>query len=519
MTIEVANIHTDLYQNQKLKEIADVINSGGVGVDSSKMLPNGYSYELDATTGSLKLKKGNEVIARQNSDGSWFKTSVSTGVGSLHLGGGESSDPAHSLSSIGQNIGFKNEAFNATPEAAVVWFPPWQGLSGDIGTEYPATYLKFEALQTAYAPNGIALTDGVAYDFITTMSLNLCIAAVTTKTNENYSGKITNIIRSYPKGIDLHVSSRTVNLTAGQVFTIEYPSLYFARNGDQLRLIMQKEDGQPLQVVRGSMNSHPWRTLRARVFSDVRLDEKVTKSADGLMRKEDKAKIDEVLPVVLKGNFYTAYDFLPTITLNGSTVVTEKYNALFITTQNLNAFSTNPTDGEHVGIQGFATSSTNNGYITMHFPSSTFPDSSGFTTRVWFKTPSTFDNTAYVNTLGTFTTASSMTHRAGLIIEGNKAFGGEVIASVSSEKGTEYTLSADTWYIGKFELLSDGKFKASLFSDSGSLLFSYTSTNVMTKQSVYGLKMHSKTTTANIHMGSVDLIDFAANISANRVMV
>lgn len=229
-------------------------------------LPSGYRYELNETSGALELWKGGEIVATQSPDGSWFKTSVSTGVGSIHLGG-DSGNSVHSVSSVGQNVGFKNEAFNATPGAAIVWFPPWQGASADLNSINAPTYLELGALQSAFAPNGIAQVTGTAYDFTTTITTNLCIASVTARANEAYTGKLTNIIRS-SKGVDLHVSSSDVSLTAGQDFTIDYPSLYFARVGDVLRLIIQKDDGQPLQVMRGTTNSQPWRTLRVRTFVD-----------------------------------------------------------------------------------------------------------------------------------------------------------------------------------------------------------------------------------------------------------
>lgn len=58
---------------------------GGGGAGSS--LPSPYSFSVDETSGALVLNKDGEPIAIQNEDGSWFKTAVSTGVGSLHLGG------------------------------------------------------------------------------------------------------------------------------------------------------------------------------------------------------------------------------------------------------------------------------------------------------------------------------------------------------------------------------------------------------------------------------------------------
>ena len=234
-------------------------------------LPDGYEHKVDSATGSLQLWKGAELIATQNTDGSWFKTAVSTGVGSLHLGGGDSSDPAHSISSAGQNVVFKNEAFASNPSMQVVWFPAgWQGLSPELSSVVPATLLRFGVLESARAANGATSgAGGVDYDFTTRMDTNLCISAVTVRTHETIVNQvITNVITT-DIGIEVHRSSRVVTCMAGNTFTIEYPSLYFARSGDELRLQMLKSNGQPLKVRAGTVRTNePWRTLRARYFFD-----------------------------------------------------------------------------------------------------------------------------------------------------------------------------------------------------------------------------------------------------------
>jgi hypothetical protein len=244
-------------------------NSAG---GESGSLVGTYQYKINQGNGALELWKGTEKIAEQNSDGSWFKTAVSTGVGSLHLGGGESSDPAHSVSSSGQNVVFKNESHNATPGAAMIWFPAWQGLRRDLGgTPAIPTFLQFGNFMSAYEPNGSAHGSNiVGYDFITTIPLSIVASSLQVVAGETYSGKVTNIILSDPKGVELHSTSATVNVTAGQLFTLEYPSLFFARNGDSLRFILKKENGQVMQVRGGLINTAlPYRRIASRSFSDV----------------------------------------------------------------------------------------------------------------------------------------------------------------------------------------------------------------------------------------------------------
>jgi hypothetical protein len=234
-----------------------------------------YQYKINQTNGALELWKGEEKIAEQNSDGSWFKTAVSTGVGSLHLGGGDSSDPAHSVSSSGQNVVFKNESFNAAADEAVIWFPPWQGLKKGLGLADPIapTYLQFGDYWAAYEPNGQPHPSNIVdYDFVTTIPQSIVASRLRVIAGETYSGKVTNIIMSNPKGVELHSTSANITATAGQMFWLDYPSLYFARSGDQLRLIIRKADGTPLKVRGGLTNTAlPWRQLNARTFTDIKV--------------------------------------------------------------------------------------------------------------------------------------------------------------------------------------------------------------------------------------------------------
>lgn len=247
----------------------------GAGGAAGSTMPGTYEYKIKPTTGELQLwQKATDstparLVSEQSPDGTWLATSMSTGVGSVHLGGGASA-PVHSMSSIGQNVGFKNEAFNSTPGDAIIWFPTWQGMSADLTVDHPPTFLSFGALQPALSMNGAVQVAVVPFDFVTTVASNLCVQSMTAQTSETYQGELKTIIRSSPKGVDLHASVQTVNINAGNQFTIEVPSLYFARAGDSLQFIMQKEDGTPLQVRGGTTSTaQPWRTYRCRGFGDV----------------------------------------------------------------------------------------------------------------------------------------------------------------------------------------------------------------------------------------------------------
>jgi hypothetical protein len=234
-------------------------------------LPVGYSYQTNVTTGALELMKGAEKIAEQSPDGSWFKDSVSTGVGSLHLGG-ERGKPTHSLQSAGQNATFTNEAFDNNKDNAIAWFPPWQGVRSNLANVITPTFLEFGALQTSFQLNGALTSTTVEYDFVSTIASNLCVSAVTVVSGEAYSGKVTNRIFSNVTGRELHVAEMNVTVGIGSSFTIKYPVPYFARQGDVLTLRLDKEDGDPLLVRAGTTTpTQPWRALRARAFTDIAL--------------------------------------------------------------------------------------------------------------------------------------------------------------------------------------------------------------------------------------------------------
>ena len=135
----------------ELQELIATIKTGGI---QGTGVNDGYRFVKNSTSGRLEVWKQDTMIAMQDESGSWFKTAVSTGVGSLHLGGGVSSAPSHSVSSAGQNVVFKSEAFNTDPNKAIVWFPAgWQGVSVDLVEVRNPTFLQFGAVQAALAPN------------------------------------------------------------------------------------------------------------------------------------------------------------------------------------------------------------------------------------------------------------------------------------------------------------------------------------------------------------------------------
>lgn len=248
-----------------------VIGGGGSfsGNASGNAIPSPFSYKVSADGQRLELWQGGQMIAVQSKSGSWFNDNISTGVGSLHLGGDYSGGLAHSVSSTGQNVGFKNEFSRAFPEDRLMFFPCWQGLSIDNDELIPATYLSFSS-KTASTPNGnVHASSVVDYNFTITASANFVTTRVSFWPAENYTGKLKNIIISTINNVEIYSTESDVVLYNGVVSSISYKYPFFLRQGDGVRLQLIKEDGSYLRVRAGVTNSsQPWRELSIRTYTD-----------------------------------------------------------------------------------------------------------------------------------------------------------------------------------------------------------------------------------------------------------
>lgn len=243
--------------------------SGG-GSGNGKGLPRGYAYKL-GEDGELELWKGTEKVSIQSPDGSWFTDSISTGVGSLHLGGNESGGMAHSISSTGQNVGFKNEYSQLADKDKLFFFPVWQGCSTDGVTLINPAMLSFGSLNTNTLPNGIIhLNATCLYDFNLVATANSVTYSVEVIANEQYIGGIRNVIISNVTNAEIYNTSQQVAVTSGSPLKISYKYPLFVRTGDNLQLRLIKDDGTYLRCRSGDANiALPYRKLSARSFSDI----------------------------------------------------------------------------------------------------------------------------------------------------------------------------------------------------------------------------------------------------------
>lgn len=272
--------------------------SGG----GSGSVPAPYSMSV-SPEGKLQLYKYGTKIQEQDETGTWISESVQTGVGSFHLG------KAHSISSTGQNVGFKNEYTSVNDANKLFFFPTWEAVSVDGLQTLNATTLKFQPL-TQTQPNGNVTALDVLYDFNITSGVNFTVFSVSFVPSENYKGVLRNIIYSNVSTEEIYNTPVDVDLTAGVEYTVLYKYPFFVRTGDTLRATLTKANNTPLSVKAGSNNNAlPWRRLSQRFFEDSELlsfkePAKVARSLEQLTDAEalDVFKLKNV-GLLSKGNY------------------------------------------------------------------------------------------------------------------------------------------------------------------------------------------------------------------------
>lgn len=256
--------------------------NGGIGGGSGGDVSGDYKFTQNES-GELVLTYKSQPVSTYSPDGSWFKTSVSTGVGSLHLGGNESGGVAHSISSTGQNVGFKNE-FSVSGSNKWFFFPCWQAVSTDGSARQNATYRQYGALDTASLPNGTAALNAVDYDFPLAVTANSEVYRLTVIPAEAYDGKLRNSILSNTTGAEIYDTTATVSAVIDQPLVIDYQYPFSVRSGDNLQLRLVKADGSFLKVRAGQINNTiPYRSLRSAPFSDIEIQNRITGAATSVV--------------------------------------------------------------------------------------------------------------------------------------------------------------------------------------------------------------------------------------------
>lgn len=228
-----------------------------------------YKFTKNANN-ELVLNYQDIPVASMSPDGSWFNKSISTGVGSLHLGGNESGGVAHSMSSSGQNVGFKNEFSKSLPDEKLFFFPTWQAVSCDGKTRLSPTFKTYGPWVDRNQVNGTPhASSNVLYNFNFNATADFEVYAVTVISSENYVGKLNNIIISNTTGAEIYNTAVEVTAITGSEIRINYKYPFSVRGGDNLKLKLVKQDGNPLLVRAGTtISTQPWRALSMAVTFD-----------------------------------------------------------------------------------------------------------------------------------------------------------------------------------------------------------------------------------------------------------
>ncbi len=227
--------------------------SGGV---KGSGLPSGFEYRTSETTGALELWQGETRIASQHEDGTWLSTSVTTGVGSLHLG------DLHSLGSGNENLVAVNN------DSEIAWYPAWGGMSLDGWTKHPVTARVHNDTLVASANGNTNYSSSVDYNYTFTASDDRAFFSVALRCAETYSGRLRwRVVRE--NGLEVSAFNFNVNLVPNSEFEIPFKYPLWTRAGQVFTLTLTKDDGTFLKVRAGDTNpAEPWRSNRTATYAD-----------------------------------------------------------------------------------------------------------------------------------------------------------------------------------------------------------------------------------------------------------
>lgn len=228
-------------------------------VDVKKILPDGYEYKK-ASNGKLEIWKGEDLIYSQDEAGAWIRSSVATGVGSLHIG------DLHNNGSGGEQVVWVNTDSN------IAFYPAWGGISIDGETQLP-TAARVHGPLTDSLANGALSADesGVPYNVDITAGSAVAFFIITVVPAENYTGKLTwRATKSTGKVVAEFTSKRVCKQNVFLTIQLKYP-LWVAKD-QQFNIQLIKEDGTLLSTRRGSTRpDEPYRKTAIRTWEDREL--------------------------------------------------------------------------------------------------------------------------------------------------------------------------------------------------------------------------------------------------------
>ena len=238
----------------------------GAGSSSAAGLPSQYEYKTNLTNGKLQLwkkavdGKPAKLVSEQDSKGSWLSTSVTTGVGSFHLG------DTISLGSGGEYLAttFKQVGFPTSTDLALL-----QNISNDGTVIGLPEYIAYGATLDTAESNGVQQATAVDYVAPFTPATSRCFFALSTVAAESYTGELTYQVTYTNGGQELARFDFSVVVVGGGTIVIPFDYPLWALGGEALTTkLFKAETGVPLKVKGGTTApGEPYRISKSRTWT------------------------------------------------------------------------------------------------------------------------------------------------------------------------------------------------------------------------------------------------------------
>jgi hypothetical protein len=251
-------------------KISTGLNGGGPDLTSNNpggIIYMGDNYRANTLSGKYVLEQFNKgvwgPVQTTDKDGTTIATSVSTGVGSFHLG------DYHSIGSGGQNVLFINH------ETDLAFYPGvWQAESIDGLTVVNPATRALEASRVVSQPNGTGRTGfPVPYQFTLAPTVNVAFYSVRIRLEEDSPEGITWVATS-ASGKEFMRKQDPTPRVASNYITVQFEYPVYLRVGDVANItVSHRHNGAIAQCTSGTtVPTEPWRETRSRRYIDVPLD-------------------------------------------------------------------------------------------------------------------------------------------------------------------------------------------------------------------------------------------------------
>lgn len=160
-------------------------------------------------------------------------------------------------------------------------------------------------------------------------------------------------------------------------------------------------------------------------------------------------------------------------------------------------------DGNRVCVWDVQSSTTANSSISCGLQATSMPHAAKPVLTVYFKMPAVINANTVIQ-IGTH--AASSADRTGLEISGTTCQGKVVIGGTATATGGTYTVTADTWYIGRVMYGGDSSAAFELYSDTGTKLYTYTANTALFAGANIGFRA-TNSGTAALSMCRVDMME------------